>query len=105
MTMFGEIHFGRPPSDPHFDLLPGAQKSKLGQTKKITPRDNPKDARNIKIQTGKSQMGRNLCPKFSGKITPKYPQKGAGAEGVGRVNFFGLKHAPNGKEYHMFYSK
>ena len=29
---------------------------KLGQTKK-KPRDNPKDARNIKIQTGKSQMG------------------------------------------------
>ena len=26
MTMFGEIHFGQPPGDPHFDPLPRAQK-------------------------------------------------------------------------------
>ena len=53
MTMFGEIHFGRPPGDPHFDPLPRAQKSKLGQTKKFPPGDNPKDARNTKVQVRK----------------------------------------------------
>ena len=55
---------------------------KIGPNKKITPRDNPKDARNIKIQTGKSQMG--LCPKVSEKNTPKFLKKGAGAKGEGR---------------------
>ena len=33
--MFGELHFGRPPADPHFDPdpLPQGQKLKLGETK------------------------------------------------------------------------
>ena len=63
-------------------------KIKIGPNKIISPRHNPKDARNIKIQTGKSQMGWNLCPKVSEKNTPKYPKKGAGAKGEGRFKFF-----------------
>ena len=63
---------------------------KIGPNKIISPRDNPKDARNIKIQTGKSQMGLNLCPKVSEKNTPKNPKKGAGAKGEGRFKFFFL---------------
>ena len=82
----------------NFAPLPWAQKSKLGQTKKITPRDIPKHAVNTKIQTTRSQMSQNLRAKVSGKITPKYQKKGSGAQGAGRVkNFFGLKHSPNGK--------
>ena len=50
--MFGEIHFGRPPGDP----LPGP-KNRIWAKQKKYHRDNPKDARNIRIQTEKSQMG------------------------------------------------
>ena len=85
-------------SGTNFEPLPWAQKSKLGQTKKLTPRDIPKHAVNTKIQTTRSQMSPNLRPKVSGKITPKYQKKGSGAQGVGRVKFFfGLKHSPNGQ--------
>ena len=56
MTMFREIHFGRPPGDPNFDPLPGAQKSNLGQTKKVVLGIILKMPE-TKIQTGMSQMG------------------------------------------------
>jgi len=85
-------------SGTNFDPLPWAQKSKLGQTKKITPRDIPKHAVNPKIQTTRSQMSPNLCAKVSGKITPKYQKKGSGAQGVVQVKIvFSLKHSPNGQ--------
>ena len=80
-------------------------KMKIGPNKEITPRDNPKDARNIKIQTGKSQMDWNLYPKVSEKNTPKYPKKGAGANGEGRFKkkiFYKNTHS-DGRKYHMQY--
>ena len=54
--MFGEIHFGRPQVTPTLTPSPGP-KSRIWLKQNKKPRDNPKDARNIKIQTGKSQMG------------------------------------------------
>ena len=73
-------------------------KIKIGPNKIISPRDNPKDARNIKIQTGKSQTPQK-------KNTPKYPKKEAGAKGEGRFKFFFLyknTHS-DGRKYRMQY--
>ena len=70
---------------PKFPQYLQGPKIEFGPNKKITPRDNPKDARNIKIQTEKSPMGWNLCLKVSEKNTPKYPQKRGWGWGVGAI--------------------
>ena len=45
LTVFDHFPFWAPGAN--FEVLPRAKKSKLGQTKKYTPRTIPNDARNI----------------------------------------------------------
>ena len=70
------------------DPFPRAQKSKLGQIKKITPGEVLTHVKNIKNITGKPDM----APKLNPKVIAKILKKGgwAGGCGAGR-NFFWLK--------------
>ena len=66
----------------------GPKNENWAKQKKITPRDNPKDARNIKSKPESLKWAETYAPKFLRKNTPKYPKKGAGAKGEGGSNFF-----------------
>ena len=62
--------------------LPQAQKSKLGQTKKLTPGKCSRDPKNIKIQGRCPSVHQISRPKVQFEITPKYTKNGGGAHEI-----------------------
>ena len=62
MTMFGELHFGQPPADTHFEPLPQPQKSKSGKTNRKSEISIKNAFRRLYNMTmfGELHFGRNL---------------------------------------------